>query len=524
MEYFDPDSLENNLIIYHVLIDRFSNSDPNRTSPYERPPFAKSIGAFHGGNIKGITEKLEDGWFAELGINALLISPPFEQIYGWIPGGQGEFQHYGYHGYFVNDFTVMDSSFGKISDLANLVEKAHAQGIAVILDVVINHPGYPELATLNSYGISAVKSGWQKATPENYYEYLDKQDDSISRWWGSEWIRSDLIGHDPGGDNDLTRTLFNLPDFKTESTNSVNLPKFLLKKDNTNAQPRLNSSVSDYLVSWISEWVRLTGIDGIRCDSAKHVDISTWKKLKSECENAAEVWEHNNSRKRPFSSKFFLIGEMFGHGIERTIYNTTIFDSTLNFSFQNDVGKNLSELYANYSASLKERDHHFISYISSHDTYLYDQNGSIDAAMALLLAPGGVLIFYGDETGRKPDGYVANDPSQATRSYMNWDSIDCDILAVFRKLGKFRNRHVAVSVGIHRNLCNNPYSFSRFHRESGDLVLIIVGCSAPTSLNVEDIFFDGEMLNDAFSGKKIVVNDGHILVQKSDLVLLERIQ
>ena len=72
------------------------------------------------------------------------------------------------------------------------------------------------------------------------------------------------------------------------------------------------------------------------------------------------------------------------------------------------------------------QDFNVLSYLSSHDTRLFfagDAKGSLPlqqrAANLLLLAPGAVQIYYGDESGR-PLGPTGSDPLQGTRSDMNW--------------------------------------------------------------------------------------------------------
>lgn len=64
-----------------------------------------------------------------------------------------------------------------------------------------------------------------------------------------------------------------------------------------------------------------------------------------------------------------------------------------------------------------------------------------------MLTPGAVQVFYGDETGR-PFGPTGSDPHQGTRSDMNWAAMErgevSAILAHWRKLGQFRERHPAI--------------------------------------------------------------------------------
>lgn len=70
-----------------------------------------------------LTKRLDH--IASLGVDALWISAPYEQIHGWVGGGdRGDFRHYGYHGYYALDFTQLDANMGSENDLRALVSEA----------------------------------------------------------------------------------------------------------------------------------------------------------------------------------------------------------------------------------------------------------------------------------------------------------------------------------------------------------------------------------------------------------------
>lgn len=78
-----------NATVYFVLTDRFENGDPSNDQSYGRHKDGMAeIGTFHGGDLRGLTNKLD--YLQQLGVNALWISAPFEQIHGWVGGGTKE--------------------------------------------------------------------------------------------------------------------------------------------------------------------------------------------------------------------------------------------------------------------------------------------------------------------------------------------------------------------------------------------------------------------------------------------------
>jgi glycosidase len=100
-------------IIYQIFIDRFAG--------YSKKDW--KLPQFMGGNIKGIIEKLD--YLKELGINTIWISPFY--------------QTNEYHGYSITDFFKMESRFGNLEDLKELIELVHKKEMKIIADFVPNH-------------------------------------------------------------------------------------------------------------------------------------------------------------------------------------------------------------------------------------------------------------------------------------------------------------------------------------------------------------------------------------------------
>jgi alpha-amylase len=460
-----------------------------------------------------------------------------------VVGGQKEFKHYAYHGYFALDFTKLDQNMGTPEELRAFVNAAHAQGIRVLFDVVMNHPGYGDLRTLGEYikqpasdkKVGMLWSGWEKATLADYHSYIDYNDPAWLQWWGRDWIRSGLRGYDEGGRDDLTAQLAYLPDFKTEQPKPVALPPLLKAKADTQAKELPNASVRDYLVAWLSQWVRDYGVDGFRADTVKHVEPESWMALKKASSEALAAWKAAHASEKIDDAPFWMTGEYWGQGIERNAIYDAGFDNMINFDFQGRaetvLGSSLDtaaldKLYADYARALAApARHNVLSYLSSHDTKLFERSRLIDAGSVLLLAPGGVQIFYGDETARPPGPAPAGDKQQATRSDMNWTAPDAATLEHWRTLGQFRKRHVALARGLHTKLADSPYTFSRVAGD--DKVVVALGVSgSPAVLKVGGVFADGTALREAYTGEAVKVEGGEVVLKPHarGVVLLEAVK
>ena len=339
-----PGSFADNPIVYFVMTDRFVNGDPGNDHSYGRgrePDAKDDVATFHGGDLRGLTQKIKDGWFEPLGVNALWITAPYEQIHGWVVGGDKEFKHYAYHGYYALDYTLLDQNLGTPDDLRALVTAAHAHGIRILFDVVMNHPGYLDITTARQLSIPVLWPDAEKATLADYHHYIDYNNFKFGEWWGRAWVRAGLPGYLDGGRDEITKQLAYLPDFRTESKDPVTLPAFLRKKPDTRAVDRPNTTVRGYLIGWLTDWVRTYGIDGFRCDTVKHVEPEAWAELKRAATEALAAWKAEHPPGAPGGAidgaAFWMVGEFWGHGPARGPLHDAGFDAMINFEFQDKV-------------------------------------------------------------------------------------------------------------------------------------------------------------------------------------------
>ncbi len=550
-----------NANVYFLLTDRFYNGNTENDHSYGRGldqngqvvQAKTDIGNFHGGDFAGITAKINEGYFDKLGVNALWVSAPYEQIHGYCIGGSGSssFPHYAYHGYYALDFSQTDANFGTEEEFEKMVDTAHEHGIRIVLDIVMNHVGYNTLADMAQYGFGTVKSGWESGyysaslTDSTYHQYIDynANKDDWAKWWGSNWLRAGLAGYKEGS-GDLTGSQSLLPDVKTESTEIVDIPEVLKTKwtqENTFAskQAELDNyfsttgkpkTVRNYLVFWLSQWVEKYGVDGFRCDTAKHVELESWKALKDQCVESLETWRKNNPDKpgADWDESFWTTGECFPHYLSYDNYYTKGgFDSMINFSFNksgsfNDRGKGMPDVssinstYEEYANALNTNDNfNVLTYLSSHDTSLCRTN-LIYQGSAFQLLPGGIQIFYGDETNRplSTDRY-ARSKDHAVRTDMNWDSIDNNVLEHWQKVGTFRNNHISVGAGSHTTLtATSGAAFVREYNKDGvsDKIAACIGADANTDVTItlNGAFADGTVLRNTYDNTSATVSDGKV--------------
>ena len=543
-----------NANVYFLLTDRFNNGDKSNDHAYNRGldqngnvlNYNDKGATFHGGDFKGITDKINEGYFTDLGVNALWISAPYEQIHGYVIGGDGSesYAHYSYHGYYVLDYTDTDKNFGTAEEFKTLVDTAHKHGIRIVMDIVMNHSGYNTIYDMNEYGFGTLKSGWQDAyfrtsgiNNSTYHGVIDYESSSTdwSKWWGTNWVRSGLPGYTQGGSSNQLMNPSGLPDFKTESTSTVSIPTFLKNKWTKEGRyneevSKLNSYLSSHNMSmtvrncityWLQSWVREYGVDGFRCDTAKHVEYASWKTLKNACVEALDDWKSKNPDKALDDSKFWMTGEVWDHGVYKDDYYTQGgFDSIINFSTQGAglLSKNrVAGTYQGFADSINsDPDFNVLSYISSHDSVLTRGN-SIYNGSAFLLCPGAVQIYYGDESDRPYDNTAAANGQHNLRSDMNWDSMNQETLAHWQKVGTFRNNHIAVGAGQNAALeTNDGVAFSRTYtntaKDISDKIAACIGCTSNTdvTIDVSSLWADGQYLVNAYDYSCAVVTNGKV--------------
>ncbi|MPQ47717.1 alpha-amylase [Marinifilum sp. N1E240] len=509
--------------LYFLLTDRFNNGTTANDVNFERELPTGKLRGFEGGDIKGITQKIKEGYFTKLGINAIWFTPVTEQIHGSVDEGTGN--TYGFHGYWAKDWTALDPNFGSMEDLAELVEVAHASGIRIVMDAVINHTG--------------------PATEKDPA-------------WENEWVRVEPTCTYQSYETTIECTLTsNLPDIKTESTEEVNIPVSLAQKwkdegryeqemkelDEFFARTGYPRTPKYHMIKWLCDYIIQFGIDGYRADTVKHTEESVWADFRKECEYAFQLWKKNNPDKVLDSNEFYSVAEVYGYGIsnkfaydfgdKKVNYYGNGFTDLINFEFKYDAQSSYEELFIKYSEILQGdlKGYGILNYLTSHDDGTpFDQKreNSIVCANKLLLSPGTSQVYYGDESARPLiiEGTVGD---ATLRSFMNWEEIETDehtqaVLSHWQKLGQFRRDHPAVGAGMHKMISEKPYVFHRsFEKgEISDQVFVALDLEKGMKEIPMESLQDGTKLCDAYSGKVAEVKAGKLKIDTDfDILLLE---
>jgi len=123
-------------LIYMVMTDRFVNGDPTN----DMPNGSAAVGAdWMGGDFAGVTQMIASGHFADLGVDAIWLTPFNTAANTTGTAADGGHEVSGFHGYWPIRAREVEPRLGTAQNLSDLVDAAHSAGIRVIGDFVVNH-------------------------------------------------------------------------------------------------------------------------------------------------------------------------------------------------------------------------------------------------------------------------------------------------------------------------------------------------------------------------------------------------
>lgn len=472
-------------ILYNVFVDRFFDGNTENNNPLS-DSIVLHAANYNGGDMEGLMNIIDSGYFADLGVNALWLSPLVKNVegaYGYWPDPKTKFS--AYHGYWPTSFTQINPHFGNSDDLHSLVAKVHGADMNILLDFVANHvhQDHPFI----------------KENPEYATElYLPDGSLNLERW-----------------DEYRLTTWFDkfLP--------SLNLENEVVAK-----------TVADSATWWITEY----DVDGFRHDAAKHVPLSFWRTLTREIKDSTTMV--NNKQ-------VYQLGETYGSSeLIGSYVNNAMLDAQFDFNVYDAAvgvfaaGNSMQSLAEKLNESMHVYGSHnimayitgnqdrarFISYAGGQVSFDEDAKkagwtrkigvGKVNAYKKLqqlmafnMTIPGIPVIYYGDEFGM-PGG---NDPD--SRRMMRFDGqlsdIEANQYSITKKLISIRKNNMALLYGDFIYIQADDSSMV-YARKYFDNIVYVVFNNSETELKIELITYDDtnlELLKANFNGKLIIEDD-----------------
>ncbi|HEY1338189.1 MAG TPA: alpha-amylase family glycosyl hydrolase [Bryobacteraceae bacterium] len=446
---FSPDD-----VIYLLMPDRFANGDPaNDDPPISRGMHDRTKSRYyHGGDFRGIIDHLP--YLKDLGVTAVWLTPVYDNV-----NHLNARERYGneaitdYHGYGAVDFYAVEEHFGSLADFRDLVDRAHALGIKVILDQVANHTGPyhpwvkdPPTATWFHGGESQhLSNTWRTWTLIDPHATAAARRSTLDGWFAG--ILPDLNQDDP--------------------------------------------EVARYLIQNALWWIGRTGIDGSRQDTVPYVPRRFWHDWSAAIHArypafkiVGEVFDSD-----PALPSFFQGGRARFDGIDSGL------DSVFDFPLQDAIARvfagkaplrELPKMLAHDDLYPDPAD--LVTFIGLHDMprFLFRQGATPEAlrqAFTFLLTARGIpMIYYGDEVGMTggddPDnrrdfpGGWKEDAANAFEA-SGRAKVQEDLVQAVRKLAHLRAATPALRRGAMIDLMvdDNAYAFARITADSHVLVV-----------------------------------------------------
>lgn len=214
-------------VFYQIFVDRFNMGNTDKNKDYINLEWGEipTPRSFAGGDIKGITEKLD--YLEKTGINAIYLTPVFQSKSN--------------HKYDISDYMMVDKQFGENKDLKELVDKAHEKGIRIVFDAVFNHC---------SEESEFFKDVLLKGKESEYYNWF-------------------VIHGDKPDKTKPNYEMFAFCDY---------MPKF-----NTS-----DEKLQDYLIGVACHYIEKYNIDGWRLDVSDEVSHDFWRKFRKAVKKSKE--------------------------------------------------------------------------------------------------------------------------------------------------------------------------------------------------------------------------------------------
>lgn len=443
-------------ILYSLMIDRFNNGNTENDWKYNKPEEVLPQADYQGGDVKGITDKINAGFFEELGINTIWVSPITQNPYDvWGQYVNPNTKFTGYHGYWPIYITKVEERFATDEELHEMLQTAHNHGINVVLDYVANH--------------LHINSPLFQAHPDWATDSLTVDGrPNLELWDGDYRLTTWFDKHIP----------------------SLNLER---------------RDVADQLTDSALFWIRNFEFDGYRHDACKHIPLNYWRtftrKLKTDPKlSTRDYWMIGETYGDPSLINSYVKSGMLNAQFDFNYYHTAIDVLAKHYNRpMSDLARVIDESCAAYGS------HHTMGNISgNHDKprfislaggdLSWDEDSKaagwnrsvgigdsvVGYAKSLLLEklnltlPGVPCIYQGDEFGQPG----ANDPdNRRMMRFDGYNDYEQHYLDEVKKFAQMRRQNIAFQFGDYIPLlCNDDVLiFLRVYLGKGFIVAVNCG-------------------------------------------------
>lgn len=451
----DFHSLNDN-IIYNLMIDRFCNGDSANDAPIIHDSLFSQAN-YQGGDIQGLINKLEEGYFEQLGINAFWLSPIVDNTnnaYREFPAPHRWYT--GYHGYWPVSSTKVEEHFGDMNLVKKFIDLAHQKKSSVFLDYVAHH------------------------VHTEHWMWKDHRD-----WFGNYTLP----------DGKLNLRLWD--EYRLTTWFEPYMPSF----DYVSSFEALEFMTDNAV--W---WLKVTGADGFRHDAVKHVPNEYWRLLTSKLKREISI---------PEQKDIYQIGETFG-GID--LIASYVNNGQLNAQFNFNLYDTAIPVFLDEKASFKLLDYQMQksfqvfgynnlmgNIMDSHDKIRYmayaDGDLAINDGQAieigwtnppkvdnpksydklkqhltyLLTIPGIPIIYYGDEIGMT--GAADPDNRRMMRFDDELNEYEKQTFKDVSKLIHIRKEHSALRYGDFLTLQADENIYAYLRSDMNERILTILNKS-----------------------------------------------
>ena len=537
-------------VLYLIMPDRFANGNPENDDLGEWKANRRNGGGRHGGDIKGIKDKLD--YLDELGVTALWLNP--------VQYNKGNASH----GYAISDFYMIDPRLGSNEEYCDMIEAAHNKDIKVVMDMIFNHSGSShwwiedipdeDWFNQNDYA-SGIANGQNNqnrgprmgrrrsggvplpATIDDFRALPVEQQDSILRSVKKQpgslvntshykWVLLDP--HAPQSEKDiLTNGWFvaGMPDLNQR-----------------------NRHLAKYLIQNSIWWIEYSRIDGIRMDTYPYADYDFMTRWCQEVENeypdfniVGEGWYPRNS-----AAGWWQADSKVNSHDSRL---KTVMDFDLTFTTQNEILKesNTSEgseagLFKIYEVLTQDflipDPDHVLTFLDNHDIARFMNSGDpvwkLKQGLAFLLTTRGIpQIYYGTEIGMGgpdamradfPGGWKEDNVNAFTREGRNEFQNECWDYA--SKLLNWRRTSKPVTEGklIHYTPDNQTKCYVYARTDGKDTVLVMINGSdtvRPVDMSrFSDVIGENTCGTEAVTGEVIDIT-GTVLMEPRGVYVLD---